>query len=590
VSPSILRLGLALAFALAACASEPPVDLADGGTVLDADAAPDGGVAPDSGPLPDAGDPSEALFDRDHLVRIEIELDPADWEQLRAQTRTIATTLARPECLDTPWVSPFTYFPATVKIDGVEYGNVGVRKKGFLGSLSETKPSLKIKLDEYRDGVDHLGLSTLTLNNGNQDPTLIKPCLAFDVFHAAGLPSSRCNYAEVIVNGQPLGPYVHVEGLGKPFLRRHFADDEGQLYEGTLSDFREGWTGTFEQETNEDVPYDRSDLEGLTNALTADDARLLESVSAWVDLETFTRFWATEVLVDHWDGYTGNSNNFYVYRDPTTEKFEFLPWGVDGVLGSGNTPAIKSVYATSLLPRRLYLHPEARANYIATLYGLLSEVWDAEALVAEVDRAARVIAPAVLPEDRARVARSTENLRAWIREREAAIRAELDAGGIEWTDPLRAPICFEEATFTASLATTFGTHPAPNIFASGTGTFTSTIAGVPMDGVNVGTSSGFGTNPDDLNDAVLAIAATTAAGPIPIVYVAMDPELLTPGVLPIDGERVRAALLQIPRAGAEIEYLGFVFSGWMSITAGAAEPGAPIEATLQGYVLIPRDR
>ncbi|MCK6544954.1 CotH kinase family protein [Myxococcota bacterium] len=538
--------------------------------------------------MPDAGDPTEAFFDRDHLVRIEIELAPADWEVLRAQTRTLSTTLARPECLDAPWESPFTYFPATVKIDGVEYGNVGVRKKGFLGSLSETKPSLKIKLDEYRSGLDHLGLTSITLNNGNQDQTLVKPCIAFDVFAAAGLPSSRCNYAEVIVNGQPLGPYVNVEGIGKRFLRRHFPDDEGQLYEGTLSDFREGWLGTFEQETNEDVPYDRSDLQGLTNALTASDATLLDALDPWVDVDRFTRFWATEVLVDHWDGYTGNTNNFYVYRDPATGRFEFFPWGVDGVLGSGNTPEIKSIYATSALPYRLYLHPEGRAQYIAELYRLLSEVWDAEALVREVDRAAAVIAPAVLAEDRRRVARTTELLKTWIREREGAIRAELDAGGIDWTTPLRDPICFEEATFTASLSTTFGTHPAPNIFASGSGTFTATIAGTPTAGVNVGASSGFGTNPDDMNDAVLALAATTAAGPIPIVYVAMDPELLTPGVVPIDGQRARSALLQIPRPGAEIEYLGFVFSGWMSITAGAAEPGAPVEATIQGYVLMPR--
>ena len=44
--------------------------------------------------------------------------------------------------------SPYTYVEASVTIDGVAFPNVGLRKKGFIGSQSTSRPSLKIKLNQ----------------------------------------------------------------------------------------------------------------------------------------------------------------------------------------------------------------------------------------------------------------------------------------------------------------------------------------------------------------------------------------------------------------------------------------------------------
>ena len=124
-------------------------------------------------------------------------------------------------------------------MDGQRYGAVGVRKRGFIGSVSFRKPSLKLDFDKYVDDQALGGvLRRINLNNSVQDPTLLNTCLAYYVFAAAGLPAPRCNYARVAVNGRELGLYVHVEDIERSLLKRSFADSGGNLYEGTFSDFR----------------------------------------------------------------------------------------------------------------------------------------------------------------------------------------------------------------------------------------------------------------------------------------------------------------------------------------------------------------
>ena len=133
-------------------------------------------VSPDAGPaaVADAGpDLTEAIYDPNRVIDVEIDLAAADWDDLRKQGRSIFDVLGA-SCLVEPPPRPFTYFSATVRIDGEEVSNVGVRKKGFFGSLSETKPSLKLKFSEYDETQTFCGLKRLTLNNNKSDASHVK--------------------------------------------------------------------------------------------------------------------------------------------------------------------------------------------------------------------------------------------------------------------------------------------------------------------------------------------------------------------------------------------------------------------------------
>ncbi len=185
-------------------------------------------------------DVADAFYAIDHLVRIDLEIAPDDAAALAAQTNALTDLLVGEDCLDEPWNGPFTWFPADVVIDGTRIDQIGIRKKGLIGSLSTEKPSLKLRFDEYVDGQEYDGLEHLTLNNSISDPALVRQCLGYWLVAAAGLPAPRCNFADVTANGDALGIYVNVEPPKRMMLRNVFGEDDGDLYEGTLSDFRDG--------------------------------------------------------------------------------------------------------------------------------------------------------------------------------------------------------------------------------------------------------------------------------------------------------------------------------------------------------------
>ena len=161
-------------------------------------------------PTPDSdadGDPSEAYFALDRVLNIEIEMAPEDWDTLRHQTRTFEDVMAEIEeySLSRPFANIYTWFSGTVTVDGETYSNVGVRKKGFLGSQSGTKPSLKLRFDKYVDDRSLGGvIERMALNNSIQDASMVNTCLTYQIFAAAGSPSPRCNFATVTVNGKNL--------------------------------------------------------------------------------------------------------------------------------------------------------------------------------------------------------------------------------------------------------------------------------------------------------------------------------------------------------------------------------------------------
>ena len=110
------------------------------------------------------------FFSTDHLVRIDLKIKDTHWDTLRFQHRSLVKTL-RTDIPPTKQEKQFDYFPATLSIDGVDLGKVAVRKKGFIGSMDDNRPSLKIKLARFDKKKSFADLDTITLNNNKQDPS-----------------------------------------------------------------------------------------------------------------------------------------------------------------------------------------------------------------------------------------------------------------------------------------------------------------------------------------------------------------------------------------------------------------------------------
>ena len=351
----------------------------------DTDTTPDGEVV---------HPPIEPLFSTELVRDIRIALDPAEWARLRREKRSFLDTFAG-ECLASPRPSPFTWYRATVTVDGVTLGEVGVRKKGWIGSVNRDRPSLRLKFDRYIEDQDLAGFENLVLNNSVQDPSLVRQCLGYALFEAVGLPSPRCGFARVRVNDEDLGAYVMVESVNKDFLRARFTNPNGNMYEGVFSDFRDGWTGSFEPETNEGVTT-KDDLLAVTEALGSSDAELLANLEPHLDLDRFLTYWAMELLIRHRDGYAQAANNFHVLADLDDDgRFVFIPHGIDAIMNDIDPAATPSAFMLSnaALTSRLIDHPPTRAALFSEVERILEAHWDVAALTAEVERMAAVVRP-----------------------------------------------------------------------------------------------------------------------------------------------------------------------------------------------------
>ena len=141
------------------------------------------------------------IFPTDRVIDVQITVSQRDWNTIRYQSRDFMSALNESRQF-APIEHPYTYVEASASIDGVVFPKVGIRKKGFIGSQSNTRPSLKIKLNHIDKEAEIEGLTNLTLNNNKQDISQVNQFMGYALFNAMGSPASRCAYAKVTVNGQ----------------------------------------------------------------------------------------------------------------------------------------------------------------------------------------------------------------------------------------------------------------------------------------------------------------------------------------------------------------------------------------------------
>jgi hypothetical protein len=424
------------------------------------------GCAPPPGGSP--GDDDDELFAIDRAILVEITLGEQAFSDLRHEGHDVASVATR-LCTGHPPADVYDWYPAHVRIDGVVHNDAEVRKKGFFGSDSDSKPSLKVRFPPRIGGESDESdeTRTLTLNNAVADPSLVRQCLAALVFSRASVPTPRCGFARVVIDGVDRGIYVHVESLKEPFFLRAMAGETGVLFEGRLADFRPGMESLFEGKdlgnTQPPIPTVDPNVVALTQALAdPQESLLLPALDAVLDVDEFLRFWAVEVLVAQVDGYTNNRNNFAVWHRANGGKLQFIPWGLDETFENRGTLQAKaspfaSVMARGRLARRLFLHPEGRARFEASLRQMLDVAWDEPTLFAALDGMQQTLRREHGKDDNKRIARAIERTRSFVQERRGAVMRELSSEDIVWSESEPPPVCVDagavDVTFTATTAT-----------------------------------------------------------------------------------------------------------------------------------------
>lgn len=354
-----------------------------------------------------------SLYDSDRIVKIEIT--SADFEQLRQQ---------EPKGGRCVWGfigDQYDWFSFDeLKIDGVVIKKVGGKKKSWCNSESKTKPSLNIKFDKFDPanedvGKGNWGTDALTLNNSIQDRSYVRQCLSYELFAKAGIPSPRCVFAEVWVNGGNYGVYVNLEPMKKSFIKKAYGEPLGNLYEiggeafesWALARFKanlEGW----KDESLEDVKL-------LIETLKSDQSEDLAALQKVVNFDQFLSYWAMEIILTHWDGMTLGTNNSYMYFKDG--KMEMLPWGTDQILLRTGSREAGQVYAANGLAKKIYASTMWKARLEQRIAQLMGEIWKEEAIVTRIDEMADIVRPSLLADEKSKFESELTSLKNNVKQR-----------------------------------------------------------------------------------------------------------------------------------------------------------------------------
>ena len=357
-------------------------------------------TTPPTTSLPSFSEPSQRLFDQAVLHEVDIEISDE------------SVALLDPPTDDR--------VPVRLTVDGATVDDAGLRLKQGWGQSQpfDKKPGFSIETDEFVDDLTLFDVDRFTLGNATWDHSFVNEPLVYSLYEAAGIPAPRTALARVTVNGETFGVYVIRETYKERMLAQHFEDPTGNLYE--LAGLPEDPDMGLELRTNKDED-DTSDLAAVIEVVeTASDEEYRAAIEELVDVDQLMTYWAIEALVGHHDGYAYDlgvpglfpdavhppniplsiPNNYYMYHDPTSDRFVFLPHGPDIALGMGAwstyevgpwAPVLLEPKEAAMIASRLWDDPAFRDDFAERVGWVLDEVWDAPALIAQADRLAELL-------------------------------------------------------------------------------------------------------------------------------------------------------------------------------------------------------
>jgi len=360
-----------------------------------------------------AGDP----FAENQLTRVDLMIPPEGMQTLRQSYfhRRMPSMSYRPKV------------KGTAMIEGQRFEQVSIKLKGAAGSFRsiDDKPALTINLDAHLEGQAYEGYDKFYLNNSVQDRSFCNEIICRELFNAAKIPTPRASHAWVTLNGKALGLYVMIEGFNKPWLKRHFEDVSGNLYDGGfLNDIHENLTVN-----SGDDPEDHSARSALIRAFQEPDlAQLLTGVKQHLDVDKLLTHTALDVITWNWDGYAMKPNNYRLYHNRDTGKFQLIPHGMDQMFENAYGELFPRF--RGLMVGLLMRLPEFRQQYYSRVNELFNSTFDANRMVRRINELTSLVQPVLgqlAPQDAVRQSQEADQLKENITERSRYLAFQLDA-------------------------------------------------------------------------------------------------------------------------------------------------------------------
>jgi spore coat protein CotH len=285
------------------------------------------------------------VFEQNKVLRFDIEISETNWNAMQED-------LEEHLGYSGPGGNSFSKFdpvfvPASIKFNGLEWYNVGVRFKGNSSLQSayqsgNNKLSLKLDFDEFEEYMGEYtdqrfyGFRQLNLNNNFDDPSLMREKVGADLFRQFGLASAQTAFCVVYIDygqgSQYFGVYALVEEVDDTVLESQFSNGGGNLYkpDGDAASFANGTFDESEMEVKTEGS-DYSDVRSLYDIINSSDRT--SNPEQWKsDLETvfnvdiFMKWLAANTTIQNWDTYGIMTHNYYLYNNPANGKLTWIPW------------------------------------------------------------------------------------------------------------------------------------------------------------------------------------------------------------------------------------------------------------------------
>ena len=317
--------------------------------------------------------------------------------------------------------NPTTYVRAAVSVGEQTFTEAGVRLKGR-GSFRpiDDRPSFAVKFDEFEPGQRYCGLDKIMLNNSSQDRSYLSEYLCTSLYRDAGVPAPRATFARVTFNNRELGFYVLIEAQNKTFLKQHFSNPNGVLYEGYARDIDK------ELEHDSGPPSDQSDVRALVAAARLPDDQRLPELRKLIDIDRFISFLAVGMLIAQHDSYALNHNNYRLYRDPDSGRFTMIAHGIDGSFTQNTMPIDPP--PRYILAKAIMETPETRRLYRERIGNLFTNVFKLDVMTNRLHTAgARLSGAATNENERTNITARTVRFIDRVRERHHNVSQRLAA-------------------------------------------------------------------------------------------------------------------------------------------------------------------
>lgn len=243
-------------------------------------------------------------------------------------------------------------YPGTfIFFDGVQRDtleNIGFRVKGNT-SVGAYKKSFRVSFNAYKAGQKFGGVEKINLIGSHNDPSMIREKLYYDMYNRFGLPPLRCTFVRLFLNDEYRGLYTNVEEIDEIFCKNRFGNNSGNLYKCTYPadlDFlgnnpdayqaTQPWSGgdrIYDLQNNK-AEDDYSGLAHFVQVLTQTQGGTFPcEIEKVLDIDNFLKAYAIDIATGNWDNYAYLKNNYFLYENQFTGKFEFIVYDTDNTCG-----------------------------------------------------------------------------------------------------------------------------------------------------------------------------------------------------------------------------------------------------------------